>query len=152
MTSFKGKFEHSIDDKGRISLPAKFRRNLGDPGMEVFTITRGMDKCLYLYTQERWSAMEEDLRTNLNPYKEEDRLFLRTLQYWTHEVQLDKQNRIMVPQELLDVAGITTQVLLIGALERIEIWSPQEFTGYMNRFAETPFEVVAARVMGGAQH
>lgn len=152
MSGFKGKFEHSIDEKGRISLPAKFRRNLVESSPEVFTITRGMDKCLYLYTQDRWSAMEEELRSNLNPYQDEDRLFLRTLQYWTHEVQMDKQNRIMVPQELLDVAGIGNQVLLIGALERIEIWSPQEFSSYLNRFADTPFEVVAARVMGGARH
>jgi DNA-binding transcriptional regulator/RsmH inhibitor MraZ len=64
-------------------------------------------------------------------------------------VTLDRQSRIMIPKELTEIAGITTQVLIIGALEKIELWSPEHFHAYNERYADTTYEAVAARVMGG---
>jgi MraZ protein len=85
----------------------------------------------------------------LNVYNTEDRLFLRTLLMWAHEVTLDKQSRLMIPQELLEVARIGSSVTIIGALEKIEIWGTEEFARYREQNAAQSYEDVAARVMGG---
>jgi MraZ protein len=149
VTGFKGKYEHTLDEKGRVSLPAKLRKSLAAGAADAFVITRGFENCLDLYPKEAWSKLEDELRGRLNMYNTEDRLFLRTILMWAHEVTLDKQARIMIPQELLDVAGITSGVTIIGALEKIEIWSTEEFQRYRDRYAEQSYEDVAARVMGG---
>ena len=149
MAGFKGKYDHSIDDKGRVSLPSKLRKHLLPEAQDSFVITRGYENCLDLYPLDAWNALERDLKSKLNLYKEEDRLFLRTIFMWAHEVTLDKQSRIMIPQELLEFSGISAHVTIIGALDKIEIWSPDEFRKYRDRFAEQSYESVAARVMGG---
>jgi MraZ protein len=150
MAGFKGKYEHSIDEKGRVSLPSKLRKNLSPEAMDSFVVTRGFENCLDLFPLDAWNALEVELKSSLNKYKEEDRLFLRTITMWAHEVTLDKQARIMIPQELLEFAGISSHAVIIGALEKIEIWSPEEFQRYRDRFADQSYESVAARVMGGA--
>jgi MraZ protein len=149
MAGFKGKYEHAVDDKGRASLPAKIRKALTPEAKDSFVITRGYENSLVLYPLDAWNKYEEQMRSELNTHREEDRLFIRMLMMWAQEVTLDKQSRIMIPQELMEIAGITTQVVIIGALEKIELWSPESFRAYNERFADTTYEAVAARVMGG---
>ena len=117
----------------------------------TFVITRGMENCLYLYPLDTWSKVESELREKLNVYREEDRLFLRTLLMWAHEVTLDKQSRIMIPQELLEFASLDSSIVIIGALDKIELWAPAELEKYLGKFAEQSYEEVAARVMGGIE-
>jgi MraZ protein len=148
MAGFKGKYEHSVDDKGRVSLPAKIRKNLAPEALDSFVITKGYDKSLDLYPLDVWSDFEEQLRNKTNRHEEEDRLFVRTLMMWAQETSLDKQARISIPQELLDFAGITGTAIIIGALDKIEIWSPENFRKYYEQHAEKSYEAVAARVMG----
>jgi MraZ protein len=88
-------------------------------------------------------------KTGLNTHREEDRLFIRMIMMWAQEVSLDRQARLMIPKELTEIAAITTQVVIIGALEKIELWSPEYFRAYNERYADTTYEAVAARVMGG---
>ncbi|MAT39790.1 MAG: division/cell wall cluster transcriptional repressor MraZ [Ectothiorhodospiraceae bacterium] len=151
MTGFKGKYEYSIDTKGRLNLPAKMRKHMMPEANGTFVITRGMENCLYLYPLDTWSKVESELREKLNVYREEDRLFLRTLLMWAHEVTLDKQSRIMIPQELLEFASLDSSIVIIGALDKIELWAPAELEKYLGKFAEQSYEEVAARVMGGIE-
>ena len=149
MAGFKGKYEHSVDDKGRVSLPSKLRKALSPEANDSFVVTRGYENSLVLYPLDEWNRYEQQMKTGLNAHREEDRLFMRTIMMWAQDVALDRQARIMLPQELMDIAGISTQVVSIGALEKIEIWSPEHFHAYNARYADTTYEEVAARVMGG---
>lgn len=149
MAGFKGKYDHSVDDKGRVSLPAKIRKNLSPEALDSFVITRGYDNSLDLYPQDVWNVFEEQLRSRANRHEEEDRLYIRTVMMWAQETSLDKQARITIPQDLLDFAGITGSVIIIGALDKIEIWSPENFRNYTERHADRSYESVAAHVMGG---
>ena len=149
MAGFKGKYDYSIDNKGRVNLPAKLRKNLSASANDSFVITRGHEICLYLYPMDVWATVESDFKARLNVHNAEDRLLLRTISMWASEVTLDGQARIMIPQELLKFASISNSVVLIGALERIEIWSPDVFNRYLESFAERSFESVAAQVLGG---
>lgn len=149
MAGFKGKYDHTVDDKGRVSLPAKIRKALSPEANDSFVITRGYENSLVLYPLDAWNRYEEQMRTGLNTHREEDRLFIRMIMMWAQEVSLDRQARLMIPKELTEIAGITTQVVIIGALEKIELWSPEYFRAYNERYADTTYEAVAARVMGG---
>ena len=149
MAGFKGKYEHSVDDKGRVSLPAKIRKALNPEANDSFVITRGYENSLVLYPLDAWNRYEEQMKADLNTHREEDRLFIRMIMMWAHEVVLDRQSRIMLPQELTEIAAITNEVVIVGALEKIELWSPENFRAYNARYADTTYEAVAARVMGG---
>jgi MraZ protein len=149
MAGFKGKYEHSVDEKGRVSLPSKIRKNLAPEAMDSFVVTRGYESSLDLYPLDIWNLFEEQLRSQLNVHREEDRLYIRTLMRWAQDVELDKQSRIMIPSEHMNFAGISTQVVIAGAFDKIELWSPENFRQYHERNAEQSYESVAARVMGG---
>jgi MraZ protein len=149
MAGFKGKYDHTVDDKGRVSLPSKIRKALSPEAKDSFVITRGYENSLVLYPLDAWNRYEEQMKTGLNTHREEDRLFIRMIMMWAQEVSLDRQARLMIPKELTEIAGITTQVVIIGALEKIELWSPEYFRAYNERYADTTYEAVAARVMGG---
>ncbi len=149
MAGFKGKYDHSVDDKGRVSLPAKIRKNLSPEALDSFVITRGYDNSLDLYPQDVWNDFEEQLRKKTNRHEEEGRLHIRRIMMYAQETSLDKQARITIPQDLMDFAGIRGNVIIIGALDKIEIWSPENFRIYNETHAEQSFESVAARVMGG---
>ncbi|MDX1531534.1 MAG: division/cell wall cluster transcriptional repressor MraZ [Rhodothermales bacterium] len=147
MAGFKGQADNSIDGKGRVAIPAKMRRALNPEAKETFTITRGPERCVFLYPLDRWEEMEEEL-AQLNPFQREARHFMRTLLRWADEVSLDKQGRVTLSKPLMEFAGLTDRALVIGALDHIEIWDPEVFDAYLN---ESPgdYETVAERVMGG---
>ncbi|MBN1449085.1 MAG: division/cell wall cluster transcriptional repressor MraZ [Bacteroidetes bacterium] len=149
MLGFKGKYDHAVDDKGRVSLPSKLRKNLSPEANDSFVITRGYEFSLDLYPIDVWTRFEEDLRTHLNMHREEDRLYIRTLMMWAHEVTLDRQARIMIPQEHMEFAGIRDKVIILGTLDKIEIWSPENLRNYHEHNANQPYESVASHVMGG---
>lgn len=148
MAGFKGKYEHAVDDKGRVSLPSKLRRNLSPDANDSFVITRGYEDSLDLYPLDEWNRLEEKLR-GLNMHLEAERLFIRTFLMHAQEVSLDRQSRIMIPQELMEFAAVKDKVIIVGALDKIEIWSPDNFRSYHERNADQSYESVAARVMGG---
>ncbi len=114
---FSGEYNHSIDEKGRLIIPSKFRFELG----EKFILTRGLDGCICIYPMSEWDALEEKLRglplTNKN-----SRLVTRFLVGGAVTCELDKQGRILIPGPLREHAGLTKDVVLAGTLERIEIW------------------------------
>lgn len=121
---FMGEYNHTIDAKGRLIIPSKFREALGD----TFVVTKGLDGCLFVYDNEEWSAFEEKLKA-LPITNKEARQFVRFFLAGAAEVETDKQGRILVPNILREFAQISKDVVLIGVASRIEIWSKERFDG-----------------------
>ena len=118
---FMGEYNHIIDAKGRLIIPARFRELLG----EEFILTKGLDGCLSIYPMDAWEAFETKLRalplTNKNA-----RTFTRFFVAGATNCELDRQGRILVPQTLREFAGLEKEVVLTGNLDRIEIWSKEK--------------------------
>lgn len=145
MSSLKGSYQYSVDNKGRINIPSKLRKMLSDDIKDNFIITRGFDKCLYVYPLDEWAKVEQELR-KLSNYNPDHRLFSRTILDIASDVQLDSQARITIPAELRQYAGIDSEVIIIGTLDKIELWNPKIYSEYKNNQSET-YESVAAKVM-----
>ena len=145
MSSFKGRYEYSVDSKGRVALPAKLRKNVSPAANDTFIITRGFEQCLFVYPQDEWNKVEESVR-GLSPSNPQHRFFVRTLLQWATDVQFDGQSRVSIPQDLLKFAGIENEVLILGVMERIEIWNPTIYEQYMNNQPAT-YETVAESVL-----
>lgn len=143
---FKGQYENVIDEKGRVAIPAKMRRALSPEANDTFTATRGFERCVFLYPLDRWEAMEREF-LRLNPYQRETRDFIRTITRWAEDVTLDRQGRIVLPRRLMEFAGLSTEAVVVGSLDRIEIWDPKVFAEHLAA-SEADYEVVAERVMG----
>ncbi|MBQ7839105.1 MAG: division/cell wall cluster transcriptional repressor MraZ [Lachnospiraceae bacterium] len=120
---FMGEYNHTVDTKGRLIIPSKFREVLGDK----FVITKGMDGCLFVYDYAEWSNFEEKLKA-LPINKKDNRMLVRHFLAGAAEVEVDKQGRILIPVKLREYAEITKDVTLIGAAGHIEIWSDERWT------------------------
>ena len=120
---FMGEYNHTIDAKGRLIIPAKFREPLG----EEFVLTRGLDGCLYIYPMDEWEAFEEKLRV-LPLTNKDARAFSRFFVAGATTCELDKQGRILVPQTLREFAGLEKDVILAGSLSRVEVWSKEKWS------------------------
>ena len=118
-----GQFEHTIDAKGRINFPAKFREDMGDR----FILTKGLDNCIAVYSLEEWGRWEERF-TSLPDSK--SRQLKRFFFASATDVEPDKQGRILIPQNLRDHAGLTRDVTVIGAAVRAEIWDTARWAAY----------------------
>ena len=126
---FYGEYEHSIDRKGRLILPAKFREVAKANFIEKFFVTRGLDKCLFMFAEEEWKTQEQKFKS-LSFTKKETRKFNRVYFSGAVDIAIDSQGRFLVPSYLKDFAGIKRDVVIIGVSNRIEIWSKdiwQEF-------------------------
>ncbi len=115
---FMGEYNHSIDAKGRLIIPAKFRDQLGDE----FIVTKGLDGCLFAFPKDEWQAFEEQLR-KLPLTQKNARKFTRFFMGGAATCELDKQGRILLPQNLREFANLDKDVVLSGNLNRIEIWN-----------------------------
>ncbi len=148
MTGFKGQAAYSVDTKGRVAIPAKMRSALNPEAKNTFTITRGFEKCVFLYPLDHWAEMENEMR-GLNMYNRESRNFLRTILMWADEVTLDGQGRVTLSKSLMEFAGISPggSALIIGALDHIEIWDPDTFDRYVSDHVDE-YDSLAERVMG----
>ncbi len=119
---FMGQYNHTVDVKGRLSIPSKFREQLGDE----FVITKGMDGCLFVFDNNNWSDFEQKLAA-LPMGKIETRQYTRFFLAGATSVELDKQGRILVPNPLRGFAGLEKDVVLVGVGNRIEIWSLEKW-------------------------
>ncbi len=115
---FMGEYNHTIDDKGRLIIPAKFRELLQDE----FIVTKGLDGCLFAFPKDEWQAFEEQLR-KLPLTQKNARKFTRFFMGGAATCELDKQGRILIPQNLREFAKLDKDVVLSGNLNRIEIWN-----------------------------
>ncbi len=123
---FYGEFEHTLDAKGRVIIPAKFREIFKENYTEKFVITRGLDQCLFVFTEEVWKSQERKFREM--PFtKGEARRFNRLFFSGAAEVICDKQGRILIPDYLKSFGSIQQDVMIIGVSDRIEIWSKEKW-------------------------
>jgi MraZ protein len=145
MSSFKGSYSYSVDSKGRTNIPSKLRKYVSPDANDTFIITRGYEQCLFVYPLDEWNKLEQSIRelTTTNP---KHRFFMRTLLEKATESQLDGQSRITIPKELLQFAAIENEVLILGVLERIEVWNPKVYQEYQKAQAES-YENVAQTVL-----
>ena len=120
---FMGEYSHTVDAKGRLIIPSRFREELG----ESFVVTRGMDGCLFIYSREAWEKFEQKLST-LPLVSKEARAFTRFFVSGAACCDLDKQGRILVPATLREYANLTKDVILAGSLDHIEVWSKERWT------------------------
>ncbi len=122
---FIGEYQHAIDNKNRIIVPSKFRETLGDN----FVITKGLDGCLYIYDMDEWGLLQEKLK-KLPLTSKDARAFVRFFFSGANEVQLDKQGRALIPQNLIEYSKINKEIISIGVMSRIEIWSKENWEEY----------------------
>lgn len=122
---FMGEYQHRIDTKGRLIVPAKFREALG----EAFIVTKGLDQCLFVYPKEEWKIFEEKLR--LLPLTNTDaRKFVRFFFAGAAECEVDNQGRINLPGHLRDYAALKSDIVSIGVNNRVEIWNKEKWKEY----------------------
>lgn len=137
--TFIGEYRHSIDAKGRLIVPSRLRPALA--GDEV-VLTRWLEDCIAMWSSEGWEAIEEQLRAlgNSDPNA---RSFVRIVAASAHADEIDKQGRISVPQHLREIAGIDRDVVVTGALTRVEIWSAERWRQQKERVEEARIEEFA---------
>jgi MraZ protein len=143
--AFRGQAEYSIDSKGRVAIPARMRSAMSPAAQGRIIITRGFERCVSIYPLDRWMKIEEEMNA-LSPFNGEARAYIRSVTRWTFEEELDGQGRVMLPKPLIEFAGLTDKALLIGALDRIEVWNPEVFEQYLNEQPDS-YETLAERVM-----
>lgn len=133
---FMGEYQHSIDDKGRLTIPAKFRDGLGTS----FVMTRGLDKCLFLYPMSEWKTIEEKLK-NLPFTKADARAFTRFFFSGATECEWDKQGRVNIPANLREHAQLNKECVVIGVSNRVEVWSKELWEQYFAEAADSFGEI-----------
>jgi MraZ protein len=144
---FRGQFKYSIDAKGRVSIPAKLRKQVSSESNDTFVMTQGVVKCIEVYPLDEWKVFEERL-LQLNQFEPKQARFTRMLLQHASEDNLDSQSRILVPQKLIEYAGIEKEVLILGVLKKIELWNPAIYENYLKQ-SDEEYEQMAAKVMGG---
>lgn len=122
---FIGEFRHTIDPKGRLALPNKFRAGLS----EGVVVTRGLDNCLFLYSKTEWEKIAGKL-SNLPISQRDARAFARLMLAGAMDVEIDKQGRINLPQYLRKYANLTNRSVIAGLYNRLEIWNPKLWDEY----------------------
>ncbi len=142
---FYGEFKHTLDRKQRIIIPAKFREALKEHYVERFFITRGLDKCLFMFVEDEWKIQEQKFKS-LSFTKAESRKFNRLYFSGASEIIPDKQGRILIPDYLRSYAEIKKEVYIIGVSNRIEIWSHELWEEYYAKSKDT-FEDVAEKLI-----
>ncbi len=139
---FMGEYQHSVDAKGRLIVPSKFREDLGN----TFVITRGLDNCLFGYPMDEWRKLEEKLK-ELPMTKKDARAFARFFFSGATEVEIDKQGRINIPSTLATYAKIEKECVVLGVSSKIEIWAKEAWESYFNE-AEDSFNEIAENLIG----
>lgn len=135
-----GEYSHNLDPKGRVFMPAKFREELG----EKFIASRGIGQCLFVFSEESWSEFTGKLK-NIPITDQKAQVFLRMLFASATECEPDKQGRILLPARLRDYAGMEKEVVAIGVMSRVELWSKEVWEKY-NADASGDYEETLAKL------
>lgn len=127
-TMFIGEFSHTLDDKGRVAMPAKFRNDLKKGAV----VTRGLDNCLFVFTKSEWAKLADKLSA-LPMAQANSRAFARLMLAGAMDVETDKQGRVMLPEYLRVFAGLKKEVVIAGLYSRLEIWGKEQWNLYKSR-------------------
>lgn len=140
-----GEYLHSLDNKDRFILPARFRQKIQEKKIKKFYLTRGLEKCLFMFAEKDWLRLEEKFRS-LSFTRQQARFFNRLYFSGAYPVEPDSQGRILLPSYLKEFAGIRKEIVIIGVSDRIEIWEKDSW----NRFYEENrknFEEMAENIL-----
>jgi MraZ protein len=137
---FIGEYQHSIDSKGRIIIPSKYREDLG----EHFVLTKGLDECLFVYSYNEWKDFESKLAT-LPLTSKDARAFVRFFFAGATECEFDKQGRIIIPGNLREYAQIKKEAVIIGVSNRLEVWSKDKWLDY-NDDDDLSYDAIAEKM------
>jgi len=145
---FYGEHRHTLDEKNRLSIPAKFRALLQGPADDCFYVTRGIDRCILICTKQVWQEMEREFCHH--PITNRDaRRFRRMFYSGAEETRFDKQGRVVLPQNLIDYAGLKRDVVLAGVSNGVEVWNAETWDGQLadslDTFEETARELSSPR-------
>jgi MraZ protein len=137
---FIGEYSHAVDDKKRVTLPAKFKTELG----KKVVVTRGLDNCLFLFPHKTWLAISEEM-AKLGMMQADTRGFSRFMFSGAAEIEVDSMGRILVPDYLKEFAGLKSSVVFAGVHDRIELWNDKRWTDYKKRI-ETDADAMAEKL------
>lgn len=144
---FYGEHDHTIDRKGRLIIPSKFREAMKEHYVDTLVVTRGLDQCLFLFPEDEWKAQEQRFRSM--PFtKAQARQFNRLYFSGAVELACDRQGRILIPPYLKEFAGIQRDVVLVGVSSRIEIWAKERWRTFYES-AKGTFEEIAEKLWEG---
>ncbi len=144
--NFIGEYAAKLDVKGRVMFPAPFRKQLGEAGQEEFVINRGFEECLVLYPRKEWDAISKKINA-LNPFKAENRQFIRLFNNGATLVVLDAAGRLLIPKELQKYAKIDADLYFTANGRKIELWGKQAYEKTMH-VSKEDFAALAEKVMG----
>ncbi len=142
---FYGEYKHTIDRKGRLILPSKVREVCKEYGIERFFITRGLDKCIFMFGEDEWRTQEQKFK-NMPFTKQETRSFNRIFFSGAVDVLPDKQGRFIIPAYLKDYANIKRDTIIIGVANRLEIWDKRSWGEFYSNSSES-FEQIAENII-----
>jgi MraZ protein len=146
MTGFLGEYEATVDPKGRFLLPAGFKKQLPEDSNNLFVINRGFEKCLTLYPLSSWEPIFTGI-SKLNDFDPKVREFRRYFLNGATQVELDSAGRLNLPKNLLEHAGIDKDIVLVSAVNKIEIWDKSKYTQFFETFSPEGFSSLANEVM-----
>ncbi|MFB9843268.1 division/cell wall cluster transcriptional repressor MraZ [Mucilaginibacter ginsenosidivorans] len=149
MAHFLGEFECKLDVKGRMMIPSGLKKQLPEAEKEGLVINRGFEKHLVIYTRKEWEKIVEDL-SKLNSYEKKTREFIRYFTRGASELSLDAAGRVLLPKNLQEYAGITTEVVLACQFNKIEVWAQEAYDTQLDNEPEN-FARLAEEVMGGGR-
>lgn len=142
---FYGEYQHTIDRKGRLILPSKFREVCKEYGIDRFFITRGLDKCIFMFSADEWRVQEQKFK-NMPFTKQETRSFNRLFFSGAIDIHPDRQGRFIIPPYLKDYAAIRRDTILIGISNRIEIWDLKTWQEFYQNSSHS-FERIAENIL-----
>ena len=146
MIGFLGEYEATVDAKGRFLLPAAIRKKLPETAPEQFVINRGFEKCLSLYPAKNWQPIFEGI-SKLNDFDPKVREFRRYFFNGATELELDTAGRLLIPPNLRDHAGIGKDIVLVGSLQKIEIWDGKKYKEFFESMTPQTFSQLAKEVI-----
>jgi MraZ protein len=148
MTGFIGEYESTLDAKGRFLLPSGLKKQLPESGAEHFIVNRGFEKCLSLYPMKSWKPIFSEI-SDLNDFDPKVRQFRRYFLNGATQVELDSANRLLLPKNLMEHAGLEKDIVLVSAVNKIEIWDKNEYQQFFETFSPEAFSNLAKDVMTG---
>lgn len=146
MKGFLGEYESTVDAKGRFLLPAGFKKQLSDKKEESFVLNRGFEKCLSLYPMESWKPIFNEIST-LNDFDPKVRQFKRYFLNGATPVEMDSAGRILLPKNLMEYAELGKDIVLVSAIDKIEIWNKTKYQEFFETFSPESFSDLAKEVM-----
>ena len=146
MIGFIGEYESTIDAKGRFLLPSGFKKQLPEQESYVFVINRGFEKCLTLYPIQSWEPMFKEI-SQLNDFDPKVRAFRRNFLNGAIQLELDSAGRVLLPKNLLEHASLDKDIVLVSALNKIEIWDKKIYKELFESFSPEAFSDLANEVM-----